>query len=324
MAIVAVTGATGFIGRHTLPLLLEHGHQVRALVRPGSERNLPFGIEASAGDVVDRSSLDQLTRGAEIVLHLAGVAHTDLDGTAERELARNINVGGATNLLESAKRNGVRRVVVASSVHVYAEQAGESVKEDAPLVAENFYAATKIEVEKTAREFSGSGLEVVIGRPCLTYGPGVQFNLFRLMKAIDRGTYFHAGRVKVERSFGSVYSAAAAFRFLAEKGKPGEAYNIADERAMLLEDFTNDIADRIKRKRPKRLPYAALWTTAAGFSALKPLGLRGPINLESLNKLTRSFSVSTAKLSAAGFIWPDTGERGRQEMVNSYLAACTG
>jgi nucleoside-diphosphate-sugar epimerase len=155
------------------------------------------------------------------------------------------------------------------------------------------------------------------------YGPGVQFNLLRLMRAIDRGTYFHAGRAKVKRSFGSVFSAAAAFRFLAEKAKPGEAYNIADQSAMLLEDFTNDIADRIKAKRPRRLPYAALWTAAAGFSALKPVGLRGPISLESLKKLTRSFSVSTAKLQHAGFVWPDSGERGRQEMANTYLAACT-
>ena len=323
MAVIAVTGATGFIGRHTLPLLLEHGHEVRALIRSQTQRKVLFGIEAIPGDVTDPGSIEKLTRGAEIVLHLAGVAHTGLDGVADRERARDINVSGTKNVLDSARKNGVRRVVIASSVHVYAEQAGESVKEDAPLVAENFYAATKIEVEKIALEFANSGMEVVIGRPCLTYGPGVQFNLLRLMRAIERGSYFHAGNAKVKRSFGSVYSAAAAFRFLAEDARPGEAYNIADQSAMLLEDFTNDLADRIKVKRPRHLPYAALWTAAAGFSALKPVGVRGPISLASLKKLTRSFSVSTAKLQDAGFVWPDSGERGRQDMVKTYLAACT-
>lgn len=316
MAVVAITGGTGFIGRQVVPLLLDHGHSVRALVRNGSTPE--SRVCALSGEVTDSAAVEQVLRGAEIAIHLAGVAHTIVTSEEDCTRARSVNVAGARSVLERALRLGVRRVVLASSAHVYAGQSGYGVREDAPQVPENLYAETKIEVEKIARDFADRGLEVVIGRPSLTYGPNVRFNLLNLMKAIDRGIYFHAGSRKVERSFSSVHSTAAAFVFLAEKGVPGEAYNIADRRPMLLEDFTNDLADRMKRPRPKRIPFPLLWSGAAAFSVVAKLGINGPINLDSLRKLAESFSLNTDKLASAGFVWPDSGERAREEMVNTY------
>ncbi|MGE5112778.1 MAG: NAD-dependent epimerase/dehydratase family protein [Acidobacteriaceae bacterium] len=323
MALVAITGGTGFIGRHVVPELQEYGHSVRALVRSGSEGKLRVGVCAVPGEITDAAAIEKLLAGAEIVLHLAGVAHTTLTSEGEKKRAHEVNVGGATNVLETASRVGVRRVVLASSAHVYNGQCGLGVREDAPQSPENLYGGTKIEVEKIAREFSGRGLEVVIGRPCLTYGPNVGFNLLKLMQAIDRGIYFHVGGRKVQRSFGSVYSAAAAFVFLAEKGTPGEAYNIADRSPMLLENFTNDLAGRMGRKRPKRIPYSVLWAGAAGFTVAGKAGFPAPLTLDSLRKLTESFSLNTDKLASAGFAWPDGGERAREEMVKAYLAGKT-
>lgn len=321
MAVVAVTGAAGFIGRHVVPLLSEHSQSVRMLIRNGSEAKLPAEACAVAGEVIDVAAVEQLLRGAEVVIHLAGVAHTTLTSEEDRNRAHAVNVGGARNVLEAASRVGVRRVVLASSAHVYDGQRGIGVREDARQAPENLYAETKIEVEKLAQEFAQRGLEIVIGRPCLTYGPNVRFNLYKLMQAIDRGIYFHVGSRKVERSFLSVYSAAAAFVHLAEKGSPGEAYNIADPEPMLIEDFTNDLADRMKRRRPRRIPYPMLWSGAAAFSVAGKLGVKGPLTLESLRKLTESFSLNTDKLASTGFVWPDNGERAREDMVKAYLAA---
>ena len=321
MAVVAVTGATGFIGQHVVPLLLERGHSVRALVRKGSEGALPAGVCAVSGEVTDGVAIKQLLGGAEIVIHLAGVAHTTLTSEEDRNRARAVNVDGARSVLETASRVGVRRAVIASSAHVYDGQRGICVHEDAPQAPENLYAETKIAVERLAREFAQRGIEVVIGRPCLTYGPNVRFNLFKLMQAIDRGIYFHVGSRRVERSFASVYSAAGAFVHLADKGTPGEAYNIADREPMLLENFTNDLADRMKRPRPRRIPFPVLWSGAAAFSVAGKVGIKGPLTLESLRKLTESFSLNTDKLASTGFVWPDNGARAREDMVKAYLAA---
>ena len=320
MTTAAITGGAGFIGRHVVPLLLECGYQARALVRPERKRNLPPGIDLVPGDITDALALDRLVSGSDFVLHLAGQAHTDLRTPADRDRAIAVNVEGTRNILQSCVRSGVRRLVIASSAHVYDGQRGLSISEDAPQRAENLYAQTKIDIERIAREFSGKGLDVIIGRPCLTYGPGARFNLFKLMQAIQRGRYFHVGHREVERSFCSAYSAAAAFVFLAEKGTDGEAYNIADRHPSMLEDFCNHLADRMQRPRPRRIPYPVLWPAAAGFSALAAMGAKAPITLSSLRKLTESFSLNVDKLAAAGFSWPDPGDRALNEMVDAYLA----
>lgn len=320
MTTAAITGGTGFIGRHVVPLLLERGYRVRALIRPGSQRNVPAGIELTPGDITDPAAVNQLVKDCDLVLHLAGQAHTDLRTATDRDRAIAVNVEGTRNVLQSCARTGVRRLVIASSAHVYEGQRGLAVPEDAPQRAENLYAQTKIDIERLAHDFSEKGLDVVIGRPCLTYGPGAGFNLLRLMQAIQRGRYFHVGHSKVERSFCSAYSAAAAFVFLAEKGRKGEAYNIADQRPSILEDFCNNLADRMKRSRLRRIPYVLLWPVAAGFSTLGVVGAKGPITLSSLRKLTESFSLSIEKLASAGFTWPDSGERALHDMVTTYLA----
>lgn len=320
MTTAAITGGTGFIGRHVITLLLERGYQVRALVRPESQRNLPPGIEGISGDITDPTAVNQLVRDCDLVVHLAGQAHTDLRTSIHRDRAIAVNVGGTRTLLQSCERSGVRRLVFASSAHVYEGQRGLGIREDAPQGAENLYAQTKIDIERLARAFSQKGLDVVVGRPCLTYGPGVRFNLLRLMQAIERGRYFHVGHLKIQRSFCSTYSAAAAFVFLAEKGTKGEAYNIADRHPSLLEDFCNNLADRMRRPRPRRIPYAALCPAAAGFSALAAIGAKVPITLASLRKLTESFSLNVDKLASAGFTWPDPGNRAFNEMVDNYLA----
>ena len=159
------------------------------LVRLGSEKK----VEGRGGQLSavrekfgNSGSLNSLTRGADIVIHLAGVAHSEVSSEEDRTRVQVMNVGGAQNVLDSAREFGVRRVVIASSAHVYDGQCGVDLKEDAQQGAENIYAESKIQIERLAREASTKGLEVVIARPCLTYGPGVAFNLHRLMKAIDR------------------------------------------------------------------------------------------------------------------------------------------
>lgn len=112
---LAVTGATGFLGRHLVAAALGRGHQVRALVRPG--REAPAGAEPVAGDLADAAALDRLVAGADAVLHLAalGVQRRDRDWARLVE----VNVARPLAVAEAAARAGVGVLVAVGTVLEY-------------------------------------------------------------------------------------------------------------------------------------------------------------------------------------------------------------
>ncbi|HMC30324.1 MAG TPA: NAD-dependent epimerase/dehydratase family protein [Candidatus Angelobacter sp.] len=314
MNVVAVTGGTGFIGRHVVALLERHGAKVRILTRQGG--TVPEA-EMIAGDVTDPLAIRRLLQGAHAVIHLAGVAHTALRTAKEQEEAWRINVEGPRVLLEQSDQAGVRRVLLTSSAHVYREHRGYEIGEDAPTGNDDFYSRTKEAMEKLAVN-GRRKTEVVVVRPCLTYGPGVRFNLERLMRAVDRGYYFHLSGQDPKRSFLSVNNVAAAIVHLLEAGSDGQIYNIADEHPESLVAFVNRLAQFMNRRSPRTMPYGLARAAAWTLTPLARLGIKMPMHREALAKLTDTFTISTKKLAATKFIWPDSGELAFREMVEFY------
>src|SRR5215472_7746723 len=109
---VLVTGASGFLGWHVANLLLERGHAVRALVRPGS-RVPELAVETVAGDLRDSASIERAMSGCSAVFHVA--ADYRLWAKDPSELYRS-NVDGTRNVLKAAKKAGVERIVYTSTV----------------------------------------------------------------------------------------------------------------------------------------------------------------------------------------------------------------
>jgi dihydroflavonol-4-reductase len=114
---VLVTGATGFIGSNLARRLVELGYPVRILVRKNSNHRAISDFESRVkivyGDVTDKASLIEATKGVSHIYHCAGKAYI---GPGKREQLYNINVLGTRNLLDVARENGVARVVYTSSV----------------------------------------------------------------------------------------------------------------------------------------------------------------------------------------------------------------
>ena len=110
-----VTGAAGFIGSHVARLLVEAGHEVRALHLPGEDlRNLDgLDCEKFAGDVTDGESMRRASAGCEQVFHLAAIYAL---WTRQPERLWQVNVEGTRTVLDAARKNGVRRVIVTSSI----------------------------------------------------------------------------------------------------------------------------------------------------------------------------------------------------------------
>jgi nucleoside-diphosphate-sugar epimerase len=314
---IAVTGASGLIGSHLVPVLLGKGFRLRVL-----SRRLPSdspGVEIIRGDIRSMATVGTLLRGCDAVIHLAGIAHTSLRSHADVREAEETNVGGTRNLLEAAQNAGVDRVLLTSSAFVYAGQAGTDLNEQSPTASDSFYARTKLAVEAAGLEIADRGrLSVVILRPCLTYGPGVRFNLKSLMRAIQCHYYFHIRGKSPMRSFLSVDNCVSGISHLLLHGENGKIYNLADEHSQLLVDFVNSLADLMRVPRPRSLPIGAVRAAVASTLPLQWMGLRSPINGEALRRLTQSFTLDVGALARTGFNW-FSGSAAQKKMVDAYL-----
>lgn len=312
---LAVTGGSGLIGSRLLLALRERGMAVRVLTR----KPLPDTGDAHYvhGDLGDPKALGALVDGAAHLVHLAGLAHTTLPTEEDRQRARDTNVGGTERLLEAAVQAGVQRAVVASSAHVYAGQTGIGLKESSPTEGDSVYGEMKLAVEAAAARARASGLQTIVIRPCITYGPGVRFNIASLMRAVRKRYYFHTGGVDPLRSFLSVDAAAAAILHLLLADVAEGTYNVADREPVRLSEWVNGLADRMGVRHPKRLPMPLLRAGAAAGSLAKSLKLPAPLTKEALRKLTASFSLDVSALAATGFVWPSTTNHVLDEMVQA-------
>lgn len=312
---IAVTGGSGLIGSHLLRRLREDGSSLKVLTRT-PQPEAP-GTQYIFGDLGDAASLRNLVKGATVVVHLAGIAHTSLTTEQSRLRARAINVGGTQRLLEAAGNAGTERVIVTSSAHVYAGQSGIGLNESSPTLGDSVYAEMKLAAEDAASDARSNGLDVVVVRPCIVYGPGVRFNLASLMKAIRRGYYFHVGGVDPVRSLLSADAAAAAIVHLFSSKDASHTYNIADRESVHLVEWVNGLADRMRVRRPRTLPIGILRATAQLFSPAVAMGFPAPLSTESLNKLTTSFSLDVSALARTGFLWPSTTNEILDQMVQT-------
>ncbi len=153
---ILVTGATGLVGRHIVPALLQAGHRVRCLVRNREKARSLLGNEPEFcdGDVTDPASLDEACRGAEAVIHLVAVIREKGPVTFE-----SINVQGTRNMVAAAEKAGCRRFVHMSALGVRPDPAYR-------------YAYSKWLGEEAVRQ---SSLAWTIFRPSVLYGRGFGF-----------------------------------------------------------------------------------------------------------------------------------------------------
>jgi UDP-glucose 4-epimerase len=315
--VIGITGGTGFVGQRLVALLAQDS-PVRVLAMDMGAAPVN-NVEYIIGEVTSPEVTDRFVQGCTTIIHLAGIAHSSLKTEAERQRSYKVNVVGTRTVLDAALRHGVERFVFVSTAHVYAAQSGPDINESAPVAASSYYSFTKMEGERLVREASEREMEVVIARPCLIYGPGARCNLDRMMRGIDRGYYFHISGSNPMRSFLSVENAARALAHLAGRGVAADTYNLADASPYSLVDFANELADRMKRPRPRTVPSAVVYAAGALGSAIQKLGVHLPVSHEAVTKLTSNFTLSTSRLTQTRFEWDRNVGAVLQQMVDYYL-----
>ena len=154
---VFVTGGTGFVGNYVVEALLEEGHQVRCLVRPGSEKKLRAikDVEIVYGNILERQLKDKI-KGCDAIVHLVGIIR---EFPKEGITFKKLHYEATVNVVEAAKAASVKRFIHMSAL-------GASIE------GKTTYFRTKAQAEAYVRE---SGLTYTIFRPSVIYGPHDHF-----------------------------------------------------------------------------------------------------------------------------------------------------
>nr|WP_254212656.1 SDR family oxidoreductase [Burkholderia multivorans] len=253
---ILVTGANGFAGRVVCRLALEAGHVVTALVRKRGT-----SIDGVREWVHENADFDGLKAAwpidlmPECVVHLAGRVHVMRDDARDPDAAFHAtNVAGTLRLAESACNRGVRRIVFVSSIKALGEgDRGTPLTEDVRPDPRDAYGRSKLEAERRLADFGKLvGLDVVIVRPPLVYGPSVRANFLRMMDAVARGMPLPFGAVAARRSVVYVDNLAdALLRCATDPRAAGECFHVADDDAPSIAGLLRMVGDALGR--PARL-----------------------------------------------------------------------
>ena len=202
---ILLTGATGFVGKSLCEELLK--------------RNAPFAFQTRFGEANQSNVIREIDgntdwsnvlKGISTVVHLAARVHVMSDSNRDPLGAyRCTNVDGTINLGRQAAAAGVNRFIFISSVKVNGESTSEGrcFRPEDPPAPQDPYGISKMEAEQGLRLLaSETGMEVVIIRPPLVYGPGVKANFAALMRAVQRGIPLPLGAVHNQRSLVALHN----------------------------------------------------------------------------------------------------------------------
>lgn len=251
--VIAVTGASGFVGRALCASLQAQGHPTVPLLRT-AQPDMPQA--RVVGDLGAEADWSQALVGVDCVVHCAGRAHAALrPGPEDLAICRRINVEGTRRLALAAVQAGVRRLVFVSSIKVLGESSVEGVPlrfDDAPA-PEDAYGVSKWEAEQALQEVSArTGLQTVTVRPPLVYGLGAKANFLRLMEAVARGTPLPLGSVHNLRSLVALDNLVDLLQCCAEHpDAPGQTLLVSDDHDLSTPDLIRGLAEALGR--PARL-----------------------------------------------------------------------
>jgi len=257
---VLVTGGGGFLGSTICRQLAATGHEVSAFQRSPAPHLQAFGVTNFAGDIRDEASVLEALEGQEAVIHCA--ARAGLWGEAESYKAT--NVGGTENVLNACQSTGVGHMVYTSSPSVVLSgQDIEAGDESLPIVSEPLapYVESKIEAERLVREANAPGLQTVVLRPALMWGPGDPHFLPRLIdRAINDRLFLPAPEKKNDLVFveNSARAHIQALLELASSSRcAGKVYFVTNNEPQVQGEFVMRLLDAVGvNARIRKIPPA--------------------------------------------------------------------
>lgn len=280
---VLVTGAKGFVGSAIVEFLKKEYTEVLTLenerIRRSDERQRDSG-KAFTADITDREAVLRLEKIGviDVIVHSAGLAHQF--GETKREDFQKVNVAGTGNILELARKSGVRHFILISSVSVYGHSenksktraktrakngfdsnfaAFQSVDEEAPCMPGDFYAESKLDAENLARKFcQENGIRLTVLRLATVIGEEDRGNFLNLIRLIDREYFIWVGKGENRKSLvhrEDVARACAAV--LANETTESAIFNVSAN-FLSMRRIVEIVGGKLEKKIPKIFIPAAV------------------------------------------------------------------
>ena len=234
-----VTGATGFLGSAVMRCLLTAGHEVRVLVRPGSNRkNLEnFSVEITEGDLLDDQSLKRAVSGCDNLFHVAADYRL---WVPDPETMYAINVNGTQALIMAAAEAGIKRIVYTSSVATLGlNSEGSPANEETPsnlATINGYYKRSKYQAEQIVKKLTDDHqLPLIIVNPSTPIGPGDVRPTPTGRIVVDTLMGRMPAYVNTGLNIAHVDDIAQGHLLAYQQGKPGERYILGGDNMMLLQ-----------------------------------------------------------------------------------------
>lgn len=259
---ILVTGADGFIGSHLVEELVKKGYKIRAFVYYNSfnswgwldtlPENILKNIDIFQGDIRDPNGVEQAMREIDAVFHLAALIAIPFSYHSPDTYV-DTNIKGTLNVLQSARKLGIKRVLVTSTSEVYGTAQYVPIDEKHPFQGQSPYSATKIGADRLAESFYRSfQLPVTIVRPFNTYGPRQSARAVIptiITQLLAGNEEIKLGSLTPTRDFNYVKDTVQGFISIFESDKTvGEEINIATQKEVSVGDLAQELIRQINPK----------------------------------------------------------------------------
>jgi nucleoside-diphosphate-sugar epimerase len=310
-----VTGAGGFVGGRLCKTAIDKGYSVRAIVRNAASIGGVSRAETVVRDISPSTDWATALKDVDVVIHLAARVHVMRESLQDpqSEYCR-VNVEGTKRLALSAAKAGVRRIVYVSTIKVNGERTYEKGFSDDDMPSpQDPYSLSKLEAEEALHEISlQTGIETVILRPPLVYGPGVKGNMYSLIRNIERRVPLPLGGIRNKRSFISLDNLVDILLISATRSEcAGQTFLVSDGEDLSTPELVKKIAKSLDiRPLIFNFPLLAMLIAARIVPSLGPV----------VERLTGSLVIDSTRFRQMLDWQPQqTVDAGIDEMVSYYL-----
>lgn len=309
---ILITGGSGFIGTRLIDELVKEDHEIVIYDKVISQKYPDLSIIA---DVRDKNALINACKDIDIIYNLAA---EHADNVTPLSLYADVNIGGASNIVEAARANNIKKIIFTSSVAIYGLNRG-TPHESMEAQPFNEYGRTKYEAEKIflawQKENETNNLQIL--RPAVVFGEGNRGNVYNLINQISTGKFAMIGDGENKKSMGYVGNIAKFLCILKESNKKIDIFNFAGKGDLTTKEIVEIVRHELNIKKyfPK-VPYFIGILAGFTFDILSKLtGKKFSVSVVRIQKFAAETTVSTKHLFESGFEEPYTLKNGLRAMI---------